>query len=242
MFKTLTGAALLATALSTPALAATWNDFYVGGVGTFGVMNSDNNVNTSYFEGAQTNNLADWGGGLGVTIGKNWQDGSWVFGAEGDFSWVDFRTSHATVDTCCDETEGFHQSTKWNWLATLRGRFGLDVDDTLVYATGGLAFVGLKNTAYQSYYVSPTDFDTEGFQESKTEVGIAVGAGIERHFSDRLSFKAEFLYIDLPSGNDNTERYVDDGGSGTCSSCGISDTYRSSAEVIRIGINYALDE
>jgi outer membrane immunogenic protein len=246
MLKTLTGAALLATALSTPALAATWDNFYVGGVGTVGVMSSDNNLNTAFFEGGQTNNLANWGGGLGVTLGKNWQDGSWVFGLEGDFSWTDFKNSSSIgpYNYCCDETEGFHQSTKWNWVATIRGRVGLDVDDTLVYATGGLAFVGVKNTAYETYTDSEGDYsDIEGFKESKVEVGVALGAGVERHFDDNWSFKAEFLYIGLPSGNDNTDRYADsEGGSGTCSNCGVSDTYRSSAEVFRVGINYALDQ
>jgi outer membrane immunogenic protein len=251
MLKALTGAALLATALSTPSMAAAnWDGFYVGAVGTVGVMSSDNTVNSSFFEGQQSS-LSDWGGGIGATVGNNWQDGSWVFGLEGDFSWTSYKNSNSVTDTFdTTDTEGFHSSTKWNWVATVRGRFGVDVDDTLIYATGGIAFVGVKN--YAAFTENcPTCDDGEGFTEnenfssSKTQVGIALGAGIERHFADSWSFKAEFLYIGLPSTTNNTFReYEDDAGTitnTTCSTCGLENTSRSSAEVFRIGINYALN-
>ena len=245
MLKAFTGAALLATALSTPALAGTpWNDFYLGGVGTVGVMSSDNNVNTSFFEG-ETSSLSDWGGAAGLTAGKNWQDGSWVFGVEGDFSWADFRNSNSQTFIDGAETEGYHQSTRWNWYGTLRARVGLDFDDTLVYATGGLAVVGVKNSASFTFS-EDEDSETERFSESKAKLGIALGAGVERHFRDHWTFKAEFLYIGLPSSTDNRllETEDEDGviSSSTCTSCGIQDTYRSSAEVFRVGINYQFNE
>ncbi len=232
MLKKFTAAVLAGTALATAAHAGDWNNFYVGGVGTIGVMSSDISNSEGFFGAASQ---ANWGGGIGGTVGKNWQSDSFVWGLEADGSWVDFKNS-LTSTVCCTETQLI--STKWGWYATMRARMGLDVDDTLFYATGGVALVGVKTRASET--------DTEGGEafgplpESKTEVGIALGAGVERRISDNLSFKAEFLYIGLPSTSSNTfydltTHTVD------CTDCGAV-TYRSSAQMIRIGLNWQLDQ
>ncbi len=57
----------------------------------------------------------------GLHVGYNWQKpGGWVFGIEGDVSFAD------DID----------------YLATIRGRLGYAMDSTLIYATGGAAFIG----------------------------------------------------------------------------------------------------
>jgi outer membrane immunogenic protein len=236
MIKTLGAAALLTTALVSPALAAGgWNGLYVGAVGTLGMMNSDN---SDHWCNVACNgpSQSSFGGGIGGTLGANWQDGSFVWGLEGDMSWVDFENK--LIVNCSDSECASVQSAAWNWYSTIRARAGIDVDNTLFYATGGLAIVGVH---YRSnYYTLPSHAWDGGFApENKALLGLTVGAGVERDCGDGWSFKGEFLYIQLP---DSGGPYYDGLPSGSPDKDGDSVLFRSSAMVARVGLNYALDE
>ena len=125
---------------------------------------------------------------LAELIGYNFQQGSFVYGLEGDWNWIGSKI---------DETfnDGFTQtSNDLKWLATVRGRAGLAVDATLIYFTGGVAFGHVKNS------VAALNFDgsTSGsFSESKTKTGWTAGVGIEYIFSRHWTARAEFRYVDL---------------------------------------------
>jgi outer membrane immunogenic protein len=88
----------------------------------------------------------------------------------------------------------------------------MGLGQSLLYATGGLAFGKVK---------SGID-NTTSFQSSDTNVGWTVGAGIEHSFSNNWSAKIEYLHVDL---------------GWTATSNGF---FKSDAEfdVVRAGLNY----
>jgi outer membrane immunogenic protein len=104
---------------------------------------------------------------------------------------------------------------KIDWFGTVRGRLGvLITDQVLLYGTGGLAYGRVElsgNTNVNGTLTFPPasvqfPFSTPGatvFSESKTNVGFAVGGGIEGKCSYWLptgwTWKAEYLYVDLGS-------------------------------------------
>lgn len=150
--------------------AITWTGFYVGA--NLGVAFANNDASIEYgdsegpietlnFEGDDNTWLA------GVQVGYNWQkDGPWVFGIEGDVSFAD------DID----------------YLATIRGRLGYAVGSTLIYATGGAAFIGFE----------------DGFGDSQSETGWVAGVGIEHKLRPNVSIGLEGLYYNFGGGEDFT--------------------------------------
>ncbi|MGJ4952331.1 outer membrane protein [Bradyrhizobium sp. HKCCYLS20291] len=112
----------------------------------------------------------------GITAGYNWQNGPWVFGAEGDFNLTGANDTFAP----------------WKfsnpWFGTLRGRAGYAFNNILFYGTGGLAFGSLRA-------------ETFGLSESHTTVGWTLGVGTEFGLAQNWSAKIEYLYVDLDSSN-----------------------------------------
>ncbi|NPU11205.1 porin family protein [Bradyrhizobium sp. 83012] len=112
----------------------------------------------------------------GLTAGYNWQNGPWVFGAEGDINLSGANDTFAP----------------WKfsnpWFGTLRGRAGYAFNNILFYGTGGLAFGGLRA-------------ETFGLSESHTAVGWTLGVGTEFGLAQNWTAKIEYLYVDLDSSN-----------------------------------------
>src|SRR5262245_14872483 len=85
-----------------PATAADWTGVYLGIQG--GAVRRDALAELGLFgfefDGSKT------GGAAGAVLGYNWQHGRFVYGLEGDWSWIGARTSHlgnfATVSTSFD--------------------------------------------------------------------------------------------------------------------------------------------
>jgi outer membrane immunogenic protein len=90
-----------------------------------------------------------------------------------------------------------------DYLGTVRGRLGYDVMPTLlVYATGGLAYGGVKSSSS----ISQTNLGTIGADPgafasvgnySATRTGWVVGGGLEWMFAPNWSVNAEYLHYDL---------------------------------------------
>jgi len=95
----------------------------------------------------------------GIHVGYNWQKhGPWVFGIEGDVNFVD--------------DEGT------DYLASIRGRLGYAMGPTLLYATGGAAFLGLDS----------------GDDDEDAITGFVVGGGLEHKIRENVSIGVEGLY------------------------------------------------
>ena len=101
---------------------------------------------------------------------------------------------------------------KITWFGTVRGRVGFLIDDVLVYGTGGLAYGKVKVSGNANVSGSadfsnanppvPVTAFTPGatlFSESKTNVGFALGAGMEGRLLANWTWKLEYLYVDLGS-------------------------------------------
>ncbi|WP_088347507.1 MULTISPECIES: outer membrane protein [Rhodomicrobium] len=128
----------------------------------------------------------------GVQLGYNVQRGRFVFGVEGELGWLNIEEDKLLFRPNDDQDFG---SVEYGMYGTLTLRAGYAIDRALVYAKGGLAFADIKHTAF--------DIDNgalaEGSQTSTSDVqtGWALGAGIEYALTDRVSVKAEYLYMDF---------------------------------------------
>lgn len=126
----------------------------------------------------------------GLTVGYNWQRGQIVLGVEGDFSLVDISGSiDADTAPCFVGQQGC--TSELNWFGTARLRAGYAVGNLLPYMTGGLALGSVKGTAdFGACGSDPCGYD-------KTKAGWTLGGGVEWAMNEKLSFKAEYLHIDL---------------------------------------------
>jgi outer membrane immunogenic protein len=222
-FLQLACAGLFAATMAAPSFAAdlprpsykapvyvapfSWSGFYIGINGGYGWGHTDWNLAT----GNQSFNTK--GAFVGGTLGYNLQTGSFVWGLEADVqaSWMDGLNMGA-AGTPCAPPNGCE--TKNTWFGTGRGRIGYAWDRFLPYITGGAAFGNIKMT--------PNSL----VAEDKTNLGWAVGAGVEWAFWSNWSAKVEYLYMDL--------------GSVTCgaAACGVDTDVSWKTNLVRLGVNY----
>jgi outer membrane immunogenic protein len=138
------------------------------------------------------------GGMIGGTFGAQIQQGAIVLGFETDLDWADISGSRTTIPAIAGIPIGgvFNFNTKWEALGTARARAGVALNNWLIYATGGAAFV--KETA-SGTTLSGVPCGTLGIipscAESHWRPGLAVGAGAEWAFASNWTAKAEYLYI-----------------------------------------------
>jgi outer membrane immunogenic protein len=92
-------------------------------------------------------------------------------------------------------TCSFYAKQSLDWMASLRARVGVPVDDMLIYATGGLMFGGAN--AYQS--LSFTNANSGSYTVSAHEAlaGPTFGGGVEYRLPGPWSVRLEGLYYDL---------------------------------------------
>lgn len=136
----------------------------------------------------------------GGQIGVNYQFApNWVWGVEADLSGADISGSNG-VDRF-----------KTDMFGTARLRLGYTVDRFMVYGTGGLAWAHSKASL-------------PGISDSNTNVGWALGAGIEYAFAPNWSAKLEYIHADYGSDNYNI----------TVPSSRIDNTN----DTVKVGINY----
>ncbi len=217
-------AADIGSLMDTPiaAAAVNWGGFYGGWTIGYGTGDSSN------FVTANANNPHGWASNnpdgvmLGGTVGYNWQyTPNWVLGVEADMSWAGLTgDQHKYIN------DGHDWSGGWDGFGTFRGRAGYAFGRTLVYGTGGLAFLH-TNEAIVGNDANETNFD-QGWH-----VGYVIGTGVERMVTDRLSAKAEFLYADgFPEWSGKT---------GTVSQTNGTQYWKhdvGSVDVVRVGLNY----
>lgn len=196
-----------------------WTGPYIGIVGGYGWGHSnqtDPGIPVLVILPAGDGSFDVHGGIIGGTFGYNWQQGPWVFGVEGDYSWADISGSSST----CGASSGLPHScgTKLESLGTLRGRVGYAVGPTgnwLPYVTGGLA-VGEINAWDDFMPASGSDF----------RAGWTVGGGLEVGITQNWTAKVEYLYVDL--GSKQMFDVVP----------GVPETVSFTTNLIRGGINY----
>jgi outer membrane immunogenic protein len=171
-----------------------WSGFYAGAHVGYGEAQVDGNYQGSSF-GLDPNGLLG-----GVHAGFNWQLGSFVIGTEGDFSWGDLEDSTTSGGGLGSA------SAEIDWLATLRARVGVALDNFLLYGTIGGAWSEAE-AAVTNGGAESVDFD---------EVGLVAGGGVEWGMNEKLSWKLEGLWfnfddtVDLESGALGDSTTLDD--------------------------------
>lgn len=207
-------AALLTSAIAWTSAGAveaniaprSWDGFYVGvtaGVGR-GTSEWTSNfiVNTGEFSGSGTF--------FGITVGRNWQMGRWIYGVESDLSSSALRP---ITETGC---AGLDCRTDLQWFGTVRGRLGyLLTPGLLVFGTAGISFGKFEHGIFA--------FTTT----TNTEAGFVVGAGIEKMIFRKWTLKAEYLFLGFDAGNACTPVF-----------CGSAVDSQFDVHVFRIGLNY----
>jgi len=116
----------------------------------------------------------------GAQIGANYQTGPVVLGFEADYD--------ASTQSKALPPGVLSGSNEMPWVATLRGRLGIALGPTLIYATAGAAGVEVR---------SPNlTLPTGSTSTTVTHGAWTAGAGVEYGITDHLSARLEYLYLD----------------------------------------------
>lgn len=258
-----------APAYLAPAPVMTWTGFYIGLNAGYTWSNNTTSVASipvfqnpglTPFGLSQLNNITFGGTGTlgskrngfigGGQIGWNWQSGAFLAGIETDIQGIASGGGGSTLGSFLPTTiagtntlSSITTTSKLNWLGTLRGRVGyLVTPAALLYATGGLAYGGVKSTATSFYSIpgaAPAIFGFGTATSSNTRVGWTIGAGGEWMFSPNWSAKIEYLYYDLGSFtyiNPITQNQP--GGVGFVASDVSQIRVRNNGHIVRAGVNY----
>ena len=124
---------------------------------------------------------------LGGQIGYNWQamGSPWVFGIELDSAWADL----GRTDTFATGAGTLSVESRAHYMGSLRPRIGYAWDRTMLYVTGGLAWV----TNRISVNATVGGF-TAGISDTQTHIGGTIGLGVEHAFAPNWTGKLEYLY------------------------------------------------
>jgi outer membrane immunogenic protein len=204
-----------------------WSGIYVGAHGGYGfaevegAFDSDESDREDKILGGDF----DLNGILGgAQAGYNHDFGSWVLGAEADFSYLGYSERVEDPDTETPATDRVDVDV--DWVASLRGRAGLKVGTALVYGTAGLAY------AQGSWEACDCDGggNTGIGDVELTPFGFVAGGGIEVLLGDAWTLRGEGLYYGFSEDEDTSDL---NGDSGDDDLAGIDDIW-----VARVGLNY----
>jgi len=226
-------------AAPTPILATaplfTWTGFYAG-VNAGSVWDDSkltlSDIDSSFVLVNNSDNARFTGG---AQIGYNYQFGGAVFGLEADINRLNLRHSYAEAFADDFNTGTLTAEQRVRWFSTLRGRLGFTpMERLLVYGTGGLAFGKVRtSTSYVGSGVddgAPFSINIAG-SDSTTRWGWTLGAGAEYAFTNNLSLKGEYSYVDLGSKNYAAVDPVRDEPNDNVKA-------ESKFHVLRVGLNY----
>ncbi len=178
----------------------------------------------------------------GVQFGYNWQaTPTWILGFETDIQLTGERDSTTLQGVLSPQpildTLMLSHTESLDWFGTVRGRLGYTIWPTaILYATGGLAYGRLKESAGGMVSVitrgipqPPIPISSTSWSSTKT--GWTVGGGIEGVMpNSRVTWKFEYLYIDL------------DGATYTLQPSTFPNpafiSTRFSDNIVRVGLNY----
>jgi outer membrane immunogenic protein len=190
-------------------------------------------VGSSVVSALGNNTIHQTGFTGGGEIGCNYQTGSFVIGAEGDWQYTNVNSTltstfaGAGILAPATATE----TVQSRWLATARGRAGFAVDKWLFYVTGGAAFAEAKFSDNIAFAGSGT---FNAASSNDTRVGWVVGGGVEWAFDPHWTVKAEYLHADLgtvsfTSANSNPAVFP---------LSTINHSHRLTEDIGRIGVNW----
>lgn len=187
-------------------VAPTWQGLYFGINSGYGFADTGGVENDGFVGGGQ--------------VGYNWQSDTFVFGLEGDLQAADLSGGQDYI-----WPGAFGRATSdIDWFSTVRARIGYAPGRTLMYLTGGVAWADIDNALLEQR--GPT---TIAYSGSGTEMGYALGGGMEYAFSANTTAKLEYLYMDF--GDTKLTGVGSDGNA-------YSRSVDNDAHVVRLGVNF----
>jgi outer membrane immunogenic protein len=207
------------------AISYDWTGFYLGGYWGTSVGQSKASTPAGPFDEVGQVDISKTSWTAGGTVGANWQlHPNWLIGLEGDLGYLandrTFLEWNDTRVTAGVKTSGY---------ATARARFGYVTGASLLYATGGAAFVQVENTfggcgltgCGGGIVTAPNSVTT-------TKNGWTAGGGIETRLSSNWTTKTEYLYIDAGTTNFLAVPFTTP----------HQTSFRNEFHVIKTGLNY----
>jgi len=244
--------------------ASGWTGFYAGINAGYGFndtaatfANNDVVTNSILFGGTVTAAPVSYdvkgvlGGGQ---VGYNRQvSPNWLIGVEADFQGSDIRGGGGTPFVIVGHPGQVAAQQNVEWFGTLRARAGwLASDKLLVFGTGGLAYASVHENStmsntdgvgftavgapFSANCVGPALVACFSGTTTKFRTGYTAGGGFEYAAWRNVSFKAEYLYINLGSSSITSVAIPASGGTGPSSySAHFNDL---DFHVLRAGVNY----
>ena len=201
----------------TPVPVYNWTGFYVGLNAGVGWSNAGNVTVSDPRFGPQSISVSSHAGFIGGgQIGYNIQYSQFVFGLEADIQYANINSS---VNWGTYGRLGVSSGGSGEYFGTVRARAGYAIDRTLIYATGGLAYGGLNSSPFGG--------------NATSNVGYAIGGGVEYAFTDHWTAKVEALYINLSNGGNRTIAVTNGG-----LIYPINANNGNGGGVARVGVNY----
>jgi outer membrane immunogenic protein len=199
-----------APAYAAPVHVFSWTGFYAGINAGYGQGRDDvgYTFDPKFFGGRAaagqvpvSQSIGNQGVLAGVQIGYNWQLGSaGLVGVETDFDWARINGANSSTDVA---TNNFNTTAerRVDSLGTLRLRLGyLLTPNILLYGTGGLAY---GETSLKVSTLNMTSCGTSpgclSNTATTTRAGWTAGGGYEVAIGHGMSWKTEYLYVDLGS-------------------------------------------
>ncbi len=213
---------------AAPPIDYLWDGFYVGGYYGDGI--SQSSVKTPDPISVTNNgsrlgevNVNDHNYTVGITAGYNRKIGSnFLVGLEADLGYLGFDRTFKEFNDVIFVGE------KADWYATLRARAGYLTGPSLLYVTGGAAFVHTTDT-FGGLVATGLPI-VPGTTSTTTRTGFAAGGGIETKLSRNWSAKTEYLYIGT-----GTNSFV---GHPFDPAVNANTTFSHNIHVFKSGVNY----
>jgi opacity protein-like surface antigen len=161
----------------------------------------------------------------GGQIGYSWTKNNILWGLEADLDYAAIGGTNSVTFSPYPYLLNHSVTQQLNALATVRGKLGKVVSNTLLpYVTAGVAFSNTEMTygqtiAYLSYPLLESTYRNSLFMTN-----WVAGAGLEYAVSNHMSYKLEYLYLDLGNQSMDTDYYA------------VDSAFASN--VVRLGINY----
>lgn len=183
------------------------------------------------------------GGLAGGQLGCNYQDGNWVFGAEGEGYWSGIKATDARSGSLSNLTQQFAigglttdtLTAKNKYDFSIAARAGIAFDRTLVYGKAGWVWGKFDFLSTESCCGSTPVLSTSA--ASGTLDGLLLGAGIEHALTNNWTVKLEYNFLKYGSKELSFTSCSNSGGPTTCFADGTG-TVHADKQIFKIGANY----
>jgi outer membrane immunogenic protein len=133
---------------------------------------------------------------VSADLGRNFQSGNFVYGWEGDVSFLGTSFNQSLNQT--GRTGDFSVESGVSTLFTFRPRVGVTMDRLLLFATGGLGVGSAVLSSHANITDSAKSAHWDG-ENSAWKAGFVVGGGAEYAVTPKMRIKFEALYYNLGS-------------------------------------------